>query len=114
MTAILGVGFALVTSLLTLWLGLTLLVIGFFVIHSMVSGLVPARAQISTVSASQASSIYLCACYVGSAIFGTLSASAWSYAGWPAVVGSSVFLLVVGGLISISIGGTEVGTAPGR
>ena len=76
-------------------LGLALLTAGFFAVHGVASGWVPARAHAGGVSTGQAASLYLFTYYLGSSVFGTLAGHAWSVAGWPGVVGLATLLLVL-------------------
>ncbi|HET8599710.1 MAG TPA: MFS transporter [Segeticoccus sp.] len=76
-------------------LGLAVTTGGFFAMHGVASGWVPARAHIAGAAVAQASSLYLIAYYVGSSLFGDLAGVAWSTAAWPAVVGLSGVLIVV-------------------
>lgn len=73
--------------------GLALLTAGFFAVHGVSSGWVPARAHAGGVAAGQAASLYLFSFYLGSSAFGTLGGSFWSADGWPAVVALATLLL---------------------
>ncbi|GIF24030.1 YNFM family putative membrane transporter [Actinoplanes tereljensis] len=80
-------------------LGLAVMTAGFFCVHGVASGWVPARAHAGGVPSGQAASLYLFAYYAGSSIFGSLSGTAWSLGGWPAVVVlAMVFIVISGGL----------------
>ncbi|PUA79399.1 MFS transporter [Nocardioides currus] len=105
-----GAGVAVAGALLTFseWLplviaGLGLLVIGFFAVHGVASGWVPARAHAGGVSAGQAASLYTFTYYVGSSVFGSLGATAWAGAGWPGVVGVSATLMCVTGAVALRL-----------
>jgi len=102
-----GCALALAGVLLTLpsWLptvvaGLALVTAGFFVVHGVASGWVPARAHAGGVGAAQAASLYLFAYYLGSSVFGSLAGHTWSTGGWPGVVALSGGLLVVAALLA--------------
>lgn len=85
--------------------GLALLTAGFFVVHGVASGWVPARAHAAGVGAGQAASLYLFAYYLGSSVFGGLGAQVWTAAGWAGVVATSVGLLVATGMLTPRSGG---------
>ncbi|WP_433363448.1 MFS transporter [Actinoplanes sp. CA-142083] len=77
--------------------GLAVMTAGFFCVHGLASGWVPARAHLAGVPPAQAASLYLFAYYAGSSVFGSLSGTAWSLGSWPAVVAlASVFVLISG------------------
>lgn len=80
--------------------GLALLTAGFFVIHGVASGWVPARAHAGGVGAGQAASLYLFAYYLGSSVFGGLAGHVWSAGGWSGVAAMSGALLVATGLLA--------------
>jgi YNFM family putative membrane transporter len=90
-------------SLPVLVAGLSLLVVGFFALHGVASGWVPARAHAGGVSAGQAASLYTFTYYLGASIFGSLGANAWSAAAWPGVVALSVTLLVLTGALALRL-----------
>ncbi|MFC7492732.1 MULTISPECIES: MFS transporter [unclassified Nocardioides] len=93
--ALAGLLLTLAHSLAMVVTGLGLLVAGFFVVHGVASGWVPARAHAGGVSAAQAASLYLFAYYLGSSVFGSVAGPAWSGAGWAGVVGMATVLLAV-------------------
>ncbi len=104
--AAVAIGGALLTlssSLVVLVVGLALLVVGFFAVHGVASGWVPARAHAGGVSAGQAASLYTVTYYLGSSVFGSLTAQAWTTAGWPGVVVLTVLLLVVTGALALRL-----------
>jgi MFS transporter, YNFM family, putative membrane transport protein len=79
--------------------GLALLVAGFFTVHGVASGWVPARAHARGASTAQTASLYLFTYYLGSSVFGSLAGRAWTDAAWPGVVElAAVLLCVAGGL----------------
>lgn len=98
-----GAFLTLSSSLPVLVVGLSLLVVGFFAVHGVASGWVPARAHAGGVSAGQAASLYTFTYYLGSSVFGSLGAKAWSGAGWPGVVALSVVLLLVTGALALRL-----------
>ena len=83
--------------------GLALLTAGFFAVHGVASGWVPARAHAGGVATGQSASLYLFAFYVGSSVFGSLAGPAWSQAAWPGVVGLATLLLVATGALSLML-----------
>ena len=93
--AIAGLLLTLVPSLPVVVLGIAVLTAGFFAVHSVASGWVPARAHAGGVSSGQAASLYLFTYYLGSAVFGSLAGQAWSVAAWPGVVGLATLLMVL-------------------
>lgn len=80
--------------------GLAVLTCGFFVVHGVASGWVPARAHAGGVAAGPAASLYLCAYYLGASVFGSLAGRVWADHGWPGVVVLAGSLLVVSGLLA--------------
>ncbi|CRK56103.1 Permeases of the major facilitator superfamily [Alloactinosynnema sp. L-07] len=100
MLAVFGLLLTLPATVPTVVAGLALLTAGFFIVHGVTSGWVPARAHAGGVATGQAASLYLFAYYLGSSAFGTLAAHAWSTAGWPTVVGLSLALLAVTGVLA--------------
>jgi YNFM family putative membrane transporter len=98
--AVVGVLLTLPSYLPLVLLGLALLTIGFFAVHGVASGWVPARAHAGGVSTGQAASLYLFTYYLGSSVFGSLGGRAWTDAGWPGVVVLSAALLVVTALLA--------------
>ncbi|WP_107771293.1 MFS transporter [Nocardioides sediminis] len=102
-----GALLTLSTSLVVLVGGLSLLAIGFFGLHGVASGWVPARAHAGGVSAGQAASLYTFTYYLGAAVFGSLGAAAWTGAGWTGVVAVTVALLLVTGGIALALRSTR-------
>jgi YNFM family putative membrane transporter len=74
---------------------------GFFAVHGVASGWVPARAHAGGVAAGQAASLYLFAYYLGSSVFGSLTGQAWSLARWPGVVLLATALFSVTGALAL-------------
>ena len=99
--AVSGALLTLSPSLVVLVAGLSLLAIGFFGLHGVASGWVPARAHAGGVSAGQAASLYTFTYYLGAAVFGSLGAQAWTGFGWTGVVAVTVALLVVTGALAM-------------
>lgn len=93
--AVVGVLVTLPDSLPLVGVGVGLLTIGFFAVHGVASGWVPARAHAGGVSTGQAASLYLFSFYLGSSAFGSLAGSAYDLTGWPGVAGLAVVLLLV-------------------
>lgn len=96
-----GAALTLPESLSLMVAGLALLTAGFFAVHGVASGWVPARAHAGVVSTGQAASLYLFTYYLGSSVFGTLAGSAWHVAAWPGVVFLAVALLLVTGVLAM-------------
>ena len=107
-----GVLLTLVDSLPVLVLGIALLLAGFFAVHGVASGWVPARAHAGAVSTGQAASLYLFAYYAGSSVFGSLAGSAWAGAGWPGVVVLAAALILTTALLALLLRRTPVLQAP--
>jgi YNFM family putative membrane transporter len=106
---VLAVGGTLLTipsALPAVVLGLALLVGGFFAVHGVASGWVPARAFAGGASTAQAASLYLFTFYLGSSVFGSLAGTAWADAAWPGVVGLAAILLCVAGALALKLRGT--------
>ncbi len=82
-----GILLGLAAPLPVLVLALALQTGGFFALHGVASGWVPARARLGAGGAAQASSLYLFSYYLGSSVFGTVGGGAWERSGWAAVVG---------------------------
>lgn len=101
--AIAGALLTLASSLPVLVAGLSLLVVGFFAVHGVATGWVPARAHAGGVSAGQAASLYTFTYYLGASVFGTLGAKAWTGVGWWGVVALTVTLLVVTGALALRL-----------
>ncbi|OLR93888.1 MFS transporter [Actinokineospora bangkokensis] len=97
--AVAGVALTLSSSLPLTIAGVAVLTAGFFGVHSVASGWVPARAHAAGTTTAQAASLYLFAYYAGSSVFGSLAGQVWTTWAWPGVVVmSAALLLVVGGL----------------
>jgi MFS transporter, YNFM family, putative membrane transport protein len=94
-----GVLVTLPGSLPAIVAGLAVMTAGFFGVHSVVSGWVPARAHAGGAASGQAASLYLFAYYLGSSVFGTLAGPAWSRDGWPAVAALALALFAACGLL---------------
>ncbi|HEY3557677.1 MAG TPA: MFS transporter [Kribbella sp.] len=90
-----GVAITLAAPLPFIVLGLAVMTAGFFAVHGVASGWVPARAHASGVGTGQASSMYLFSFYLGSSVFGGLAGTAWSRAQWTGVAGEAGVLFVV-------------------
>ncbi len=75
-----GVAVMLARPLPLVIAGLAIVTTGFFGAHSVASSWVARRAPRAK---AQAASIYLCACYLGQSVMGSLGGFAWSHGGWP-------------------------------
>ncbi|MDQ4051601.1 MAG: MFS transporter [Actinomycetota bacterium] len=95
-----GALLTLAPSLPVIVLGLALLTAGFFAVHGVASGWVPARAHAGGVSTGQAAALYLFSYYLGSSVFGTLAGPAWAGGGWPGVVALAVVLIGMTALVA--------------
>jgi MFS transporter, YNFM family, putative membrane transport protein len=84
-------------------LGLAVLTVGFFAVHGVASGWVPARAHAGGVAAGQAASLYLFAYYLGSSVFGSVTGQAWTLGGWAGVVVLALALVLVSGALSLRL-----------
>jgi YNFM family putative membrane transporter len=80
-------------SLPVVVVGLALLTAGFFAVHGVASGWVPARAHAAGIATGQAAALYLFTFYLGSSVFGSLAGPAWTAAGWPGVVAVAAALI---------------------
>jgi len=89
-----GLGVSLLPSVTGAVLGLTLLTLGFFGAHAIASAWVGRRALQAK---GQASSLYLFACYGGSAVLGTVGGWALDAWGWNGVIS----LIAVGMVVSL-------------
>ena len=103
LVAVLGLLFTLPDSVPLIALGLCIMIAGFFAIHGVASGWVPARAHAGGISTGQAASLYLFTYYAGSSVFGSLSGRAFTAAGWPAVVALAAVLLLVSGALALAL-----------
>ncbi len=82
-------------SLPVIMIGLGVVTFAFFCAHSLASGAVVERAQQVGVGVAQASSSYLFAYYVGSAVFGAVSTHSWQVAGWTGVLTTALLTATV-------------------
>jgi YNFM family putative membrane transporter len=96
-----GVLVTLIPSLPVLAVGLAIFTAGFFAVHSVASGWVPARAHAGGVATGQAAALYLFTYYTGSSVFGSLAGPAFTGAGWPGVVALAVALLAATALLAL-------------
>lgn len=95
-------------------LGLAVFVIGFFVVHGVASGWVPARAHAGGVATGQAASLYLVCYYVGSSVFGSVGGQLWASHGWTGVVTVAAALVVTSGLLGLALRRTRSLVPGGR
>ncbi len=82
----------LASSLALVIAGVAVLTFGFFGAHSIASGWVGRRALTAR---AQASALYLLCYYLGSSIGGSAGGIAYSYAGWPGLIGMVAGILVL-------------------
>lgn len=88
-----------ITAASPLWVfmvGMVVLSVAFFAVHSIASGWVVARSRVGGGGIGQASAFYLVAYYTGSSVFGGLAGPAWEGGGWPAVLVLTGSLALVG------------------
>jgi YNFM family putative membrane transporter len=96
-----GILVTLPDALALVVVGLAVMTAGFFAVHGVASGWVPARAHAGGVASGQAASLYLFAYYLGSSVFGTVTGRAWTLGGWPGVVLLSSGLVLVTALLAL-------------
>lgn len=88
-------------SLFTVVAGTAVLTVGFFVVHGVASGWVPARAAAVGASTAQAASLYLFAFYLGSSMLGAAAGPALSAAGWSGLVALAAGLFGVTAVLAV-------------
>lgn len=93
--AMAGIGLTFAAPLWIFVVGVTVVVIGFFVVHSAASGAVAAHAHNAHMPVGSASALYLFAYYIGSSVFGTTAGTAWQLGGWTAVGWMDIALVSV-------------------
>jgi YNFM family putative membrane transporter len=108
----LGVVVTLADRLVVIVTGVAVMTVGFFAVHGVASGWVTERAHAAGVATGPAAASYLVAYYAGSSLFGGVAGGAWSLAGWPAVVGLSVTLVLAALLLSRCGGAPPADGAP--
>ncbi|MBJ8348334.1 MFS transporter [Antrihabitans sp. YC2-6] len=99
--AIVGILVTVPATLPAVVIGLGLLTAGFFAVHGVASGWIPARAHAAGIPTGQAASLYLFMYYLGSSVFGSLAGNAWSGEGWPGVVTLTLALFVATGVCAL-------------
>ncbi|PRZ40873.1 YNFM family putative membrane transporter [Antricoccus suffuscus] len=99
--AIIGTTLSFAAPLWIFVIAVTVVVIGFFVVHAAASGAVAKRAHTNAMPVGSASAAYLFSYYLGSSVFGTTAGTAWHAGGWSAVGWMNLALLVV--CLSIAI-----------
>ncbi|MGN6598320.1 MAG: MFS transporter [Actinomycetes bacterium] len=99
--AVVGVLMTLAAPLTLVVLGTAVMTGGFFAVHGVASGWVPARAHAGGVASGQAPSLYLFTYYLGSSVFGSLAGRAWTDGGWAAVVALTTSLFVVTAVLAL-------------
>ncbi|MFP5345685.1 MAG: MFS transporter [Actinomycetes bacterium] len=107
----LGIVLTVPTSLPLVVLGVAVMTAGFFAVHGVASGWVPARAHAGGIASGQAASLYLFAYYLGSSVFGVLAGRAWTAGAWPLVVLLSLALVALAALLSAWLRRTPALTA---
>ncbi|HET8595238.1 MAG TPA: MFS transporter [Intrasporangium sp.] len=96
-----GLVLTLPDSLPLVVLGLAVMTAGFFTVHGVASGWVPARAFAGGVAPGPAASLYLFAYYLGSSVFGSLSGQVWSTGHWRGVVVLTLGLVAVVAVLTV-------------
>lgn len=97
LTMAVGALLTLLQPLALLSVGIVVFTIGFFGAHAVASASVGQRAMTAK---AQASSLYLCAYYLGSSISGTGGGFCWSAGGWAAVI-ALVVTLIAAALLAV-------------
>lgn len=105
--AIAGALITLASPLLVIIVGVALLTTGFFAVHGVASGWVPARAHARGVSSGLAASLYLCSYYLGSSLFGSAGGHAWAVSRWDGVVVVTCGLLALTGALALALRATR-------
>lgn len=104
--AVIGIAGLALSFAAPLWIfvvSVTVVVIGFFVVHTAASGAVAARAHIKALPVGSASAAYLFTYYLGSSVFGTTAGAAWQFDGWNAVGWMNLALLAICFIVAILI-----------
>ncbi|MGY8666039.1 MFS transporter [Bradyrhizobium sp. UFLA05-109] len=84
MIFVVGLALTMLESLLAVIAGISVITVGFFVVHSVVSGWV---GYLADRNKSHATSLYLLSYYLGSSVLGSLGGWFWHVSGWAALVG---------------------------
>ena len=95
-----GILVTLLSNIVFIFVGMTILTAGFFAAHSVASSWVGRRAKRAR---GQASSLYLFCYYAGSSIAGTLGGLFWIQFGWPGVAFFIAALLIIGLFIAFRL-----------
>jgi YNFM family putative membrane transporter len=106
--AVVGLLLTLANGLVLVVVGLGMLTAGFFVVHGIASGWVPARAHAGGVATAQAASLYLFTYYLGGSVFGSAAGRVWTGGGWPGVVTLGTVLLAVTVALAVLLRRTPV------
>ena len=106
--AVAGLLLTLAGDLVLVVVGLGMLTAGFFVVHGIASGWVPARAHAGGVATAQAASLYLFTYYLGGSVFGSAAGRVWAGGGWPGVVALGTALLAVTVALAVLLRRTPV------
>ena len=106
--AVAGLLLTLAGDLVLVVVGLGMLTAGFFVVHGIASGWVPARAHAGGVATAQAASLYLFTYYLGGSVFGSAAGRVWTGGGWPGVVALGTALLAVTVALAVLLRRTPV------
>ncbi|GAB3813952.1 MFS transporter [Kribbella italica] len=103
LVTLMGIAITLTHQLALVVVGLAVMTIGFFAVHGVASGWVPARAHAADGGTAQAASLYLFAYYLGSSVFGGLAGAAWTHEAWPGVAALAGALVMVTLVLALAL-----------
>lgn len=106
-TALVGIGLMATRPLWLIIVGMGVLAVGFFVVHSLASAWVATRATASVGVPAQAASMYMLFYYAGSSINGNLTPLAWEGGGWTAVTVLIAAMMMLALVISVLLGRSQ-------
>lgn len=98
-----GLGLTMARPLPFVVLGIAVVTIGFFAVHSVCSSWVGRRAHRNP---GQASAVYVLCTYVGSSVFGPLGGAAWSSGAWNGVAVLAGALMLIALVIALQLSRT--------
>ncbi|WPB57138.1 MFS transporter [Xylophilus sp. GOD-11R] len=102
-----GLALTLASALPVIIAGISVVTVGFFMVHSVASGSVGRLAQGHK---GHASSIYLLCYYAGSSVIGSLGGTLWHAGQWPAVAAFGAVLAL--GVLGVALAVRAQGAAP--
>jgi MFS transporter, YNFM family, putative membrane transport protein len=113
----LGLLLTVLQLLVVIIVGILVITVGFFIVHSVASGWV---GYLANTNKSHAASLYLLSYYIGSSVMGSLGGWFWREGGWAAVIAFCCALMttVMGVALflrtrSVEANGCELGLARG-